>query len=75
MFDFLNNEIGRNIAKGLSKTHSAMMTQFSNQKKSYSGVSLDEEATNLIRYQQMYKAASKIMSTFAEIYEVLVNSI
>lgn len=70
-----NLGVDSEVAQRLGKTHSSMMTQLSNQRDSYSGVSLDEEATNLIKYQQMYKAASKVMSTFVDIYEVLVNSI
>ena len=63
------------IAKNLTKSHTSVMTQYENQRDSYSTVSLDEEATNLIRYQEMYNAAAKIMSTFSELYDTLVNII
>ena len=70
-----NLGVDADVSKKLSDSHNSIMLQMENQRESYSGVSLDEEATNLVRYQQMYKAAAKIMTTFSEIYEVLVNTI
>ena len=70
-----NLGVDADVSKKLYKSHQSIMTQLENQRDAYSGVSLDEEATNLVRYQQMYKAAAKVMSTFSEIYEVLVNTI
>lgn len=67
--------VDASIAKNLAKSHESVMTQYENQRDSYSGVNLDEEATNLLRYQEMYNAAAKIMSVFAELYDTLVNII
>lgn len=63
------------IAKNLYKSHDSIMNQYEMQRESYSGVNLDEEGASLIRYQEMYKAAAKIMSVFAELYNTLVNII
>jgi len=63
------------IAKNLNKSHDAVITQYENQRDAYSAVSLDEEGTNLIRFQEMYNAAAKIMSVFSEMYDTLVNMI
>lgn len=38
-----------------------------------SGVNLDEEATNLIRYQQAYQAAAKMMQTASQLFDVLLS--
>ena len=38
-----------------------------------SGVSLDEEATNLIRYQRMYEAGAKIIKITDELMEMIIN--
>ncbi|MDF3037249.1 MAG: flgK [Paucimonas sp.] len=38
-----------------------------------SGVNLDEEATNLIRYQQAYQAAAKVMQAANTMFDVLLN--
>jgi len=38
-----------------------------------SGVNLDEEATNLLRYQQAYQAAGKVMQIASEMFDVLLT--
>jgi len=38
-----------------------------------SGVNLDEEATNLIRYQQAYQAAGKMMQIASQLFDVLLQ--
>jgi flagellar hook-associated protein 1 len=41
--------------------------------QSESGVNLDEEATNLIKYQQAYQAAGKMMQIASDLFDVLLN--
>jgi flagellar hook-associated protein 1 FlgK len=41
--------------------------QLTNQQSSVSGVSIDEETTNLIRYQTAYEAAARIVSTIQQL--------
>ncbi len=41
--------------------------------QSESGVNLDEEATNLIRYQQAYQAAAKVMQTASQLFDTLLE--
>jgi len=41
--------------------------------QSESGVNLDEEATNLIRYQQAYQAAGKMMQIASQLFDVLLQ--
>lgn len=43
-----------------------------NQRQSVSGVDEDEEALDLIKFQNAYNLASKCISTFAEIYDRLI---
>jgi flagellar hook-associated protein 1 FlgK len=38
-----------------------------------SGVNLDEEAANLLRYQQAYQAAGKVMQIAGELFDLLLN--
>jgi len=38
-----------------------------------SGVNLDEEATNLLRYQQAYQAAAKVMQIASEMFDMLLT--
>jgi len=40
---------------------------------SVSGVSLDEEGANLVRYQNSYNAAAKVIATVQEMYDILLN--
>ncbi|MBF0472100.1 MAG: hypothetical protein HQL48_12095 [Gammaproteobacteria bacterium] len=42
-------------------------------REEYSGVNLDEEAANLLQFQQAYTAAAKVMSVADEIFKSLVN--
>ncbi|MEH6651598.1 MAG: flagellar hook-associated protein FlgK [Motiliproteus sp.] len=39
-----------------------------------SGVNLDEEAANLIKFQQQYQAASQVINTARELFQTLLNS-
>ncbi len=42
---------------------------------SVSGVSLDEEGANLVRYQNSYNAAAKVISTVQAMYDTLLNMV
>jgi flagellar hook-associated protein 1 FlgK len=39
----------------------------------YSGVSLDEEMTNMLTYQRAYQAAARVMSTVDSVLDTLIN--
>lgn len=47
--------------------------QLTNQQSSVSGVSLDEETTNLIRFQTAYEAAARIVSTIQALSTVTLD--
>jgi flagellar hook-associated protein 1 FlgK len=49
------------------------LTQLTNQQSSVSGVSIDEETTNLIRYQTAYEAAARIVSTIQQLGTVTLD--
>ncbi len=51
---------------------SVMKNQAKDWFDSVSGVSLDEEAANLIRFQQSYAAAARIITTAKEIFETIL---
>lgn len=42
-------------------------------RESTSGVSLDEEAADMIRFQHAYAAAARVITTFDEMLDVLIN--
>ncbi|MCX7773969.1 MAG: flagellar hook-associated protein FlgK [Clostridia bacterium] len=48
-------------------------SQIENRRQSNSGVSLNEEMTNLVKYQQIYGAPAKMIQTFGDLLDILVN--
>jgi len=40
-----------------------------------SGVNLDEEAANMLRYQQAYQAAAQIIAAAGEMFDTLINAV
>jgi flagellar hook-associated protein 1 len=42
-------------------------------RESVSGVSLDEEMTNLIRFQRAYQASARAMNTTDDMLDTLIN--
>ena len=61
-------------AKSSAATESALLAQASNARDSVSGVNLDEEAANLIRYQQAYQAAAQMISVADQLFQTLLNA-
>lgn len=58
----------------LVRTNAEVLTNaVEDRRQSASGVSLDEEMTNLIRFQRGYQASARTMSTFDEMLDVLIN--
>ncbi len=45
------------------------------QHEAVSGVNLDEEAANLIRFQQAYQAAAQVITTSSTIFDTLLNAV
>ena len=42
---------------------------------SVSGVSLDEEGANMVKYQNGYNAAARVISAVQEMYDTLLNMV
>jgi len=53
----------------------AVLTSATNSRDSVSGVNLDEEAANLVKYQQYYTASSQIIKTAQSIFQTLIGSL
>jgi flagellar hook-associated protein 1 len=60
-------------ANRASTTQSSIVTTLDERRSSVSGVSLDEEMTNMIRFQRGYQASSRAMSTMDEMLDTLIN--
>ncbi|WP_421161401.1 FlgK family flagellar hook-associated protein [Aeromonas dhakensis] len=62
-------------AKSQLKADETKLAQSREIFESVSGVSLEEEAANLIRYQQSYAASAQIVSTAKTIFDTLLSSV
>lgn len=52
-----------------------ILSNLEDQRSSVSGVSLDEETTNLIQFQHAYQANAKMISTIDELLDVVINGL
>ncbi|GAA5213887.1 flagellar hook-associated protein FlgK [Corallincola platygyrae] len=55
-------------------TSLALYTQAEERQQSISGVNLDEEASNLLRFQQSYNAAARIITVAGELIDTILQS-
>ncbi len=71
----LVTRIGTDVGAAIrQEANSAVLVQsVDDRRQSVSGVSLDEEMTNLVRFQRAYQASARAMSTMDEMLEVLIN--
>jgi flagellar hook-associated protein 1 FlgK len=60
-------------SRDLLSADQILHTEISGKKDSISGVSLDEEATNLIRWQTAFTASSKVITTVDEMLETVLS--
>jgi len=56
-------------------TQESMLMQAIDRKSSKASVNLDEEAADLVRYQQAYEASARLISTAQTIFETLLDSV
>jgi flagellar hook-associated protein 1 FlgK len=57
----------------MSNIYNDITDDFNKSIQSESGVNLDEEAANLLKYQQMYSASAQVIKTQNEIFGTLIN--
>jgi len=50
-----------------------LLNELENKRQSISGVSLDEEMTNMIKFQHAYNAASRYITTIDEALDLIIN--
>ncbi len=56
-----------------SQTQQALLDQAVQERDNVSGVNLDEEAINLVRYQQAYQAAAQVIATSNSLFETFLG--
>jgi flagellar hook-associated protein 1 FlgK len=65
--------IGRNQIRDEAEAKEFLIAQMDAEQASISGVSMDEEMINLVKYQHSYQAAARIISTVNQMLDVLMN--
>ena len=76
--DFYANlvfNVGSDVSNATAEQDAAgvVLRQLQDQRGSISGVSLDEEAANLVQYQKAYDAAAKVVTAINDMLDVCVN--
>lgn len=69
------NQMG-NVARQASIAKEALVVvrdQAEEKRDRVAGVNLDEEATNLIRFQQAYQASAKVMQTASQLFDTMLQ--
>ena len=69
------------VKVGISKQHSdkmvenqdALTGQLENRRESVSGVSINDEIANVIKFQKAYEANAKVLSVLTEMLEEIIN--
>ncbi|MDR2508372.1 MAG: flagellar hook-associated protein FlgK [Candidatus Accumulibacter sp.] len=62
---------GREVNATMS-AHQILLEQAQSARESISGVNLDEEAANLLRYQQAYQAAAKMIDIASKMFDAIL---
>lgn len=68
--------IGSSISNATaeSQAENLVVQQLQDQQSSISGVSINEESANLIRYQQAFEAAAKVVTVVDDLTNTVINS-
>jgi flagellar hook-associated protein 1 len=74
-FQTLVSNLGQTVSTAATNqtTQDQITQQLQTQRDSVSGVSIDEEMTNLINFQQAYDASARFINTISDLYDTLVN--
>ena len=78
--DYYNSLIGKTGTESKEaqtnyEHSSAMIAQLERYRDSVSGVSLDEEMVNLVKFQHAYDAAAKLISTIDELLDTVISMV
>ena len=74
MLEMILSDVALNAsnANTFEKTYEGLENTIENQRSSISGVDKDEEAVSLVKYQNSFTLASKMIQTLTEIYDRLI---
>lgn len=76
-YSMLVEDVGIRTSESRTATDVSLATlnQSVSMRESASGVNMDEEAGNLIRFQQAYMASSQVISTAQKLFDTLIASV
>jgi len=77
--DFYNSIVGiigikTNEALNMAENQTALVFHIENSKQSLEGVSLDEEMTNMIKYEHAYEAAARVITAMDDALNTIINN-
>jgi flagellar hook-associated protein 1 len=69
------NSVGNTTSQldASSTSQQSLVTQLTAQQQSVEGVNTDEEAANLLQYQQLYQANAQVIQTAATMFQTLIG--
>ena len=78
--DFYNSAVGRlgvsiQEARSLAQNQEFLRAHLQTLRESVAGVNLDEEMTNLIKFQRAFEAAARLISVVDSMLETLINRV
>jgi len=67
--------VGNDVSNGTAELNSSqlILSQLQDQRGSISGVSLDEEAANMVQYQRAFDAAAQMITTINDMLYTVIN--
>lgn len=71
------NTVGTTIqtAKQTTDSTESVVQQLENQKANYSGVSVDEEMINIMKYQRSYAASAKVITMADQLFQTILQMV
>lgn len=79
LYDIYNNAVAQvgvdtRSAQANAETESHLLNSVTDRRAGITGVNLEEEAANLIRYQQAYQAAAQIVTSANDMFDTLIRA-
>ncbi len=76
--DYLRSAVGQlgvaaQEANRMVENQELLVSQLENNRQAVSGVSLDEEMVNMIRFQHAYNAAARVITTMDEMLDLIIS--
>jgi flagellar hook-associated protein 1 len=76
-YNVMISDIGSriNANESIIRSQTMVLNQLEHQRAAVSGVSIDEEMANLIKYQRAYEASARVVRTVDEMFQSIINMV